>query len=431
MPRRIRILVLAANPTDTTRLRLDEEVREIQDGIQRSSRRSKFEVLQQWAVRPRDIRRALLDFSPDIVHFCGHGAGAEGLVFENDHGETTLVSTDAITALFELFSDSLKCVLLNACYSETQARTIAAHVPFVVGMSRNVGDKAAIEFAVGFYDALAAGKPVDMAFRFGCNAIQLAGIDEHCIPTLIAGAAVDCKREPRRQGQPAAVHGLATRGFGGLSAVTLKELISAGRDVDDVIRSLLRLDYESIGSLDGIGAGNLEQWRPVVLNNPDGFAFVLNGNREIVGYWHFAALQEDLLARALAGTMEDGEITVDQTRFLCVPGLYDIYFIATVVDAQHRGYKTNRLLLDAFLTRLEEFASSDILVRSISANAYTAEGVGLCRSIGMKLLRAHKRHGQIYHLSMLEAAALLRNRPRLFQRTLDALAGNTKPTIEP
>ncbi len=42
-----------------------------------------------------------------------------------------------------------------------------------------------IEFAVGFYDALGAGKTVEFAKKLGCNVIRMAGIAEHLIPVLI------------------------------------------------------------------------------------------------------------------------------------------------------------------------------------------------------------------------------------------------------
>jgi hypothetical protein len=32
-----------------------------------------------------------------------------------------------------------------------QAEAIVKHIPYVIGMSKAIGDKAAIEFAVGFY----------------------------------------------------------------------------------------------------------------------------------------------------------------------------------------------------------------------------------------------------------------------------------------
>jgi hypothetical protein len=47
-----------------------------------------------------------------------------------------------------------------------------------------VGDTAARVFAVGFYDALGAGKDIEFAFRSGCVAIQMAGIPENLTPQI-------------------------------------------------------------------------------------------------------------------------------------------------------------------------------------------------------------------------------------------------------
>jgi hypothetical protein len=115
------ILVLAANPKDTSRLRLDQEVREISSGLQRARKRDEFVLEQVWAARPMDVRRAMLDLKPSIVHFCGHGAGEKGVAFEDEAGDTKLVSAEALAGFFELFSDTVECVVLNACYSEIQA----------------------------------------------------------------------------------------------------------------------------------------------------------------------------------------------------------------------------------------------------------------------------------------------------------------------
>ena len=139
---------------------------------------------QLWAVRVRDVYRALLDFNPQIVHFSGHGAGDDGLALEDEIGQVQFVNAAALTGLFELFANQVDCVLLNACYSEVQAEAIVKHIPYVIGMSKAIGDKAAIEFAVGFYDALGAGKSVEFAYELGCSAIQLAGIPEHLTPRL-------------------------------------------------------------------------------------------------------------------------------------------------------------------------------------------------------------------------------------------------------
>ncbi|BCL37944.1 hypothetical protein NSMS1_43910 [Nostoc sp. MS1] len=179
-----KILILTANPQHTNSLRLDQEVRDITEGLMRSRRRDDFEIISRWALRPRDLRRALLDVEPQIVHFSGHGAGTQGLVLENDVGEIQLVSSQALSGLFELCQENVECVLLNACYSEVQAEAIFQHIDCVVGMNQAIGDHAAIDFAVGFYDGLGAGKSLEEAFKFGCNAINLEGIPEYATPKL-------------------------------------------------------------------------------------------------------------------------------------------------------------------------------------------------------------------------------------------------------
>jgi hypothetical protein len=178
-----KILFLAANPTDTGRLRLDKELREIAEGLKRSNERNKFELISNFAVRVEDLRRSLLDHSPRIVHFSGHG-GVDGIVVEDDQGQTFEVPSGALAGLFELCAGQIDCVILNACYSDVQADAIAEHIPYVIGMKSTISDDVAIEFAVGFYDALGAGKPIEDAFRFGRNAIALRNLPEDQTPVL-------------------------------------------------------------------------------------------------------------------------------------------------------------------------------------------------------------------------------------------------------
>jgi hypothetical protein len=180
-----RILILSANPNATPRLRLDEEVREIEEGLRRSKLRDQFEITARWTGRIRDIRRAMLDSEPQIIHFTGHGK-EDGLLVEDETGFAVRISEKALSGLFELFSSQVECVILSACYSEPQADAISKHIDYVIGMRKDIKDKAAIEFAVGFYDALGAGRSVEEAFKFGCNAILQVYPDilEHLIPVL-------------------------------------------------------------------------------------------------------------------------------------------------------------------------------------------------------------------------------------------------------
>ncbi|MGK7873401.1 MAG: CHAT domain-containing protein [Xenococcaceae cyanobacterium] len=178
------ILVLAASPTDMPRLRLNKEISEIDEGLRLGDKRDSFNLEQSLAARTKDIRRALLRHKPQIVHFCGHGE-TDGIFLENDSGQKQLVPINALASLFQIFADEgVQCVVLNACCSEVQAEEISKHINFVVGMSRAIGDNAAIQFAVGFYDALGAGWSYDKAYELGCNAIALEGIPEELTPVL-------------------------------------------------------------------------------------------------------------------------------------------------------------------------------------------------------------------------------------------------------
>ncbi|WP_017315129.1 nSTAND1 domain-containing NTPase [Mastigocladopsis repens] len=177
------ILILAANPTNSSRLRLDEEVREIDEGLRRANKREQFKLEQKWAVRQRDFYRAMLDCQPQIVHFCGHGAGQDGIVLDDETGQPALISADPLGSMFKLFATKgVDCVLLNACYSEVQAAAISQHVNYVIGMTQTVGDKAAVAFAVAFYDAIAAGEEVEFAYELGCS--QMFGFLAQQIPVL-------------------------------------------------------------------------------------------------------------------------------------------------------------------------------------------------------------------------------------------------------
>jgi hypothetical protein len=180
----IKILFLAADPSDATRLRLPQEVRDIRENLQLSKRREEFFLIPRESVRSRDITQAIHDIEPQIVHFSGHGSNTGELYLEDVTGKSQPIKPDALADLFEIISDQVSCVILNACYSEIQAKAISKHIPCVIGMSQAIGDKSAIAFAVGFYKALGAGRSFEEAYKFAKVEIKLQGIQENSIPVL-------------------------------------------------------------------------------------------------------------------------------------------------------------------------------------------------------------------------------------------------------
>jgi hypothetical protein len=187
----ITVLFLAASPTDAARLRLDQEAHEIDQALRQTEFRDKFDFQTQWAVRVRDVQSYLLRYRPAIVHFSGHGSASGEIILEDDDGKKQPVNPRALGRLFSVLKDDIRCVVLNACYSEPQAQAIAEHIDCVIGMSKAIPDKAAIAFSASFYEALGFGRSVQTAFDLGCNLVELSKLAEQDIPKLLAPGC-DC-----------------------------------------------------------------------------------------------------------------------------------------------------------------------------------------------------------------------------------------------
>ena len=186
-----KVLFLAANPGDSTRLQLGEEVRGINEKIQAAEFRDSFDLIQAWATRPRDLLQNLLQHRPSIVHFSGHGSSAGEIILQDDNGMMKPVAKAALESLFTDLKENVRLVVFNACYSTPQAEAVAAKVGCAVGTNKAIGDDAAIIFAASFYQALAFERSVETAFNLARTALKLEGIPEAATFELRAAAGVD------------------------------------------------------------------------------------------------------------------------------------------------------------------------------------------------------------------------------------------------
>lgn len=189
-PGSTKVLFLAANPADSTFLRLDRECREIDAAVRDSPHRDAFELRRHGAVRAGDLQSLLLRHRPHILHFSGHGQRFEGLALEDAAGATATVSTEALANLFELFSDTIRCVVLNACFSRDQGLAIAESIDCVIATVHPVGDDAAVAFTRAFYRSLAYADSVRRAFDLGCAEVAAAA-DGEPAPVLLIRTGTD------------------------------------------------------------------------------------------------------------------------------------------------------------------------------------------------------------------------------------------------
>jgi len=181
---KINVLAVFACPTGTDRLYLDREERVIREAIELSQNSDNINLHTCPAATIRDLDRALLNETFQIVHIAGHGS-YQGLILANETGGRFLVNQPALAELLQEYNSSIQCVILNACYSITQGSLLSRTVPFTIVMDAALNDQAAISFSRGFYDAICAGKSVEFAFRAGCRSIKFHFSHTTKLPLLL------------------------------------------------------------------------------------------------------------------------------------------------------------------------------------------------------------------------------------------------------
>lgn len=201
----LRILAVASSPRDYETLDLARERRNLETALQELTGSSEIEL--DWLPRANldTLRDHLLKREYHIFHFIGHGgfdsSAQDGvLVFEGDSQTAVKISGERL-AYFLRNHRTLRLAVLNACEGArtsqqdpfagtamTLLRT--GNLPAVVAMQFEITDTAAIDFARGFYSAIAAGRPVDAAVGQGRQAIFARDNDvEWSTPVLYLRAA--------------------------------------------------------------------------------------------------------------------------------------------------------------------------------------------------------------------------------------------------
>lgn len=165
MRKKVRILLLSANPWTTSRILVGEEAREITEKLQEGPYRDRFELHTHTAIRPIDLQRLLMTYEPHIVHFSVHGSLKHKLILDGKPGRGKQIDRDGLLRVFALYKHHVRVVVLNACFTRTQAKSLSEVVDYSVGASKGIGDKEGVAFAGAFYRALSFGKSVKSAFE--------------------------------------------------------------------------------------------------------------------------------------------------------------------------------------------------------------------------------------------------------------------------
>jgi len=191
--KRVKILFFAGNITTGEQLALDEEYRAIEQAIRMARHRDAFQLIPKLAARRSDLQDALLEHSPDVVHFACHGSSQAEILLLSDGPGSDPVPAAALASLFGVLRDNLALVVFNACFGSEQASAIRQCAGLAIGMRARIEDRAAIAFASALYGALAYGRSVRDAFDLGVAAVEAVDARQKRLPQLFMGAGLDAR----------------------------------------------------------------------------------------------------------------------------------------------------------------------------------------------------------------------------------------------
>jgi hypothetical protein len=190
------ILYLTANPDADNSLRVDREVRSVQEAVRRSKLRDRVAIHYSPAADIQSILDGLNEFRPQVVHFSGHGWSG-GLLADdpNSSGDKGRQLPFQLLAQAVAATDSPPTVVvLNACESAGARRAFLPPAKAIVVMKNSISDLAATAFATRFYAGVAAGQSLKSAFDQGTVGVSAVSVGETATPLLMCAIGVDAAK---------------------------------------------------------------------------------------------------------------------------------------------------------------------------------------------------------------------------------------------
>lgn len=172
-PKTITVLFVASSPEDQDQLRIDKEMREIQQRVRMADHRESLHFDFAVAAQPSDLLQRLNEAKPDVVHFSGH-SGHAGLAMEDADGMTRTLTPQELATLLSVSSRRIRLAVFNSCESADHASSAVKHIDAAIGMDQPINDAAAKTFAAQLYSAIAFGLPLQKAFDQACLQVQLS-----------------------------------------------------------------------------------------------------------------------------------------------------------------------------------------------------------------------------------------------------------------
>jgi hypothetical protein len=194
--KKLDVLYLTANPDPASPLRVDVEMRQVQEEVRGSKLRDNIALHYRPAANLKSIQDGLNDLTPGIVHFSGHGNDSGVTV---DHAKVRspsgkMVSFDLLAKAVKSVDSPPQVVVLNACHSAGAKTAFLPPAKALVVMGDSISDLAATAFAAQFYAAIASGQSLKAAFDQGVVAVAAVSLTEAKTPQLLVAKGANPKK---------------------------------------------------------------------------------------------------------------------------------------------------------------------------------------------------------------------------------------------
>jgi hypothetical protein len=182
----VTVLAVYAAPPGSAPLHWERDVRALREALAPYPDRFRLDVVP--LATPEDVQRALVQCRPRYLHLFAHGA-VDGVLLDDGEGGRGWKLPYPLLAEMVRATPGLRCVLLSACDSAYAASATGSGEPYLIAMRGKVSVDAAIAFASGFYETLAAREdtPIEAAFAQGLIRLQLIAPLDAEVPLLAAG----------------------------------------------------------------------------------------------------------------------------------------------------------------------------------------------------------------------------------------------------
>ena len=180
-----------------------------------------------------------------------------------------------------------------------------------------------------------------------------------------------------------------------------QDLINLGYTSTSISLQLVENDYINCNGITTENEGTAQQWEEYLQDNSETFQYLINAENKIVGDWSIVALNDDAFRLAVNGELLESEINLDKTELICFPEFYKGYILTFSLLPQYRNMKNYNLIIDSFLSQLEEYAENGIYFKEWCINVFGKEVEAMVKQLGFKYLTDNKVLGKIYYCKFI------------------------------